>query len=449
MRTVEFKLSLNQTQQAQIEQWLNIQRWVWNEGLRLLEEFEDFAAWNKMEKQWVPCCPIPWEYYKDESGQLVSFTRLARTRPYRTACPIRQLYRPPKLESPTFFGLTSFFAQKNHQDKPWFCEVPSKFVSGTLKSLADAWQEYKSGKRKHPRYKRYQDKIKTLINNNSKSIRVSGKQITLPKLGKVTVKTLDKRWPKSVPISTLKIVKEPSGYYLQLTGELATSRKFKLSNKAVGLALGYSRVCTTDGGKVVEPPAYYRKMEKRLARLQRKAARREDGSANQQKAFKEIARLHEKIRRRRRAFNHKLSTYLVREYDAIAIAKPEIKKIARSSRPIVNKEGIGYTPNGATRKAQFNKGIRDNGLVQLTNLIKQKSTGNGREFIEISPKDLPDELRQHGEKYHKHLQLPRAIYLASFSTDKYRGWAWISSYSNEEQTKARKTMQNKEFVNSS
>lgn len=422
MRTIEFKLLLNQSQQTKVDGWLNVQRWVWNRGLDLLEEFNIFNAWDKISKSWVPCCTIPWEYYRDGNGQLIPFARIARTKPYQMSCPMPQTYRKPELKSPTFFGLLHYFAQKNHPDKLWFCEVPSKFVGGTLKSLADAWQQYKSGKRQRPRYKRYKDKIKTLINNNAKSTKVSCKRIVLPKLGEVRVKTLDKRWLESAPISILKIVKEPSGYYLQLTGSLPT-KKLKPSNKAVGMSLGYLYLATTDGGKVVEPPSFYRKIEKRLKRLQRQAARQKDGSANQQKTYKAIARLHEKIRRRRRATNHKISTYLVREYGGIATVKSEIKKITYRPKPIVNKAGTGYDLNGATRKAQFNKGMLDNALGQLTTLIEQKAVVHEREFILVSLKDLPDEPRQRAEKFSQKLRLPRAVYLASFFR-RYRAWAW-------------------------
>jgi putative transposase len=448
MQTVEFKLNLNQSQQGKVEDWLNIQRWVWNRGLHLLEEFDSFTSWDKVSKAWVPSCPIQWEYYRDDDGQLVPFTRLAQTKPYRMSCPVPQVYRQPELASPNHFGLLYYFAQKNHKDKPWFCEVPSKVVAGTLKALADAWSEYKAGKRKRPRYKRYKDKLKTLINNNSKSIKISGKQIILPKLGKVTVKTLDKRWDASVPIATLRIIREPSGYYLQLIGELPLKR-FKPSNKAVGISLGYKDLFTTDGGKVVKPPAYHHRMEKRLQRLQRKLSRQQNlcpistynpelgehflscpinphKGANKAKTQQKIARQHEKVRRARRAFNHKLSTKLVQEYGGIAIAKSEVHQITRRPKPIVNKSGTGYDPNKASVKSRFNKLILEKGQGQLVTLIEQKAVVNGREFIEIAPKEIPDEPRQHAERYSKQMRLPRAVYLSAFHIGRYRAWSWKS-----------------------
>lgn len=103
MQTVEFKLSLNHYQQAKVNSWLNVQRWVWNQGLHLLEKFDSFSTWDKDSKSWIPRCPIRWEYYRDSTGQLIPFTRIAKRKPYRMSCPIFQVYRKPELESPTFF----------------------------------------------------------------------------------------------------------------------------------------------------------------------------------------------------------------------------------------------------------------------------------------------------------------------------------------------------------
>jgi putative transposase len=52
MRTVEFKLDLNQSQQAKVDDWLNVLRWVWNRGLHLLEEFDSNTRWDKASKSW-------------------------------------------------------------------------------------------------------------------------------------------------------------------------------------------------------------------------------------------------------------------------------------------------------------------------------------------------------------------------------------------------------------
>jgi putative transposase len=110
------------------------------------------------------------------------------------------------------------------------------------------------------------------------------------------------------------------------------------------------------------------------------------------------------------------------QHDAIAMVKPEIRKIARKPIAIVNKLGE-FEHNGANHKAEFNKGLLDNSLGQLTSLINQKASVQGRELISVSPKDLPDELKQRTEKCCEQLQWSRAVYLTSFSR-RYRAWAW-------------------------
>ena len=61
IKTLEFKLSLNTSQAAMVDSWLDVQRWVWNRGLALLKEFEAFSHYNKHDKAYAPCCPVPWE----------------------------------------------------------------------------------------------------------------------------------------------------------------------------------------------------------------------------------------------------------------------------------------------------------------------------------------------------------------------------------------------------
>ena len=49
MKTIEFKLQLNKTQQAIIDSWLDSLRWVWNEGLSLLLEYHHHQYYNWLD----------------------------------------------------------------------------------------------------------------------------------------------------------------------------------------------------------------------------------------------------------------------------------------------------------------------------------------------------------------------------------------------------------------
>lgn len=384
MKTVEFKLNLNLEQKARIDDWLNVQRWVWNKGLNLLEEFYLFHYWDKLSKTWNRCCPLAWKYRKYEDNWIPYCSIAHTSRDWVQCCPVNQDFRESPIDNPNYFGLVYYFAQKNHPDKPWFTAVPSKFVAGTCKALTDAYARFRKGDFGKIKYKRKQDKIHSLINNNAKEIKPVVNYLRVPKLGLVKVKGLSARWLDSVAISTLKISKEAETYYLQLTGNLPIV-SIKPSNKACGLDVGLQYIYADDVGKVVEPPRFYRWFEKRLRRLQRQVSRQEKNSKNQIKTRQKIAKTHAKIKRQRRSFNHKLSTFLVRKFGGIAVENIQIKNLNRRPKPKLREDGLGWERNNATAKSGLNKSFADAGLGQLLQMTEQKAQVADREFVKVDP----------------------------------------------------------------
>ncbi len=163
------------------------------------------------------------------------------------------------------------------------------------------------------------------------------------------------------------------------------SEQIKSSDKAVGLDFGLKAVFTTDSGRSVAPPKLYRQKQKRLRRLQRKVSRQAKGSNSQKRTYGKIAALHEKIRRSRNAFNHKLSTSLVREFGAIAVENIQIKNLVRRPKPKKREDGKGYEHNGAGRKSGLNKSFADTGLGDLKAKIESKAKAGGREVALVAP----------------------------------------------------------------
>lgn len=172
-------------------------------------------------------------------------------------------------------------------------DVPYKFRSGTLAMLCTSWQEYlksRSGqkdlKRGKPKYKRYRDRIETIIHPNPNAgsskpaskdaCRLEGDNIlVLPSFGKVKIKGLDKRFRDndgSIPrVKVVKVLKRPSGWYVQLTADINRSNKlFKKPLGAIGIDTGLKEDnwITTDRFAVTKP-RWYRESEEKLARLQK------------------------------------------------------------------------------------------------------------------------------------------------------------------------------------
>ena len=93
---------------------------------------------------------------------------------------------------------------------------------------------------------------------------------------------------------------------------------------------------------------------------------------------------HDKIARQRLAFNHKLSTFLVRCYAGIAVEKLNLVGLKRRAKVKRNDKG-GYDRNNAKAKSGLNKSFADAGLGQFLQMLETKCKEAGREFVKVNP----------------------------------------------------------------
>ncbi len=194
-------------------------KWAWNECLRLVEDFARFQVWDRASKSHVRCCPIGWQYrykkFNNGKWAYYPYSEIAvgAKGEYLPVCPIRQDLRKQMISSTSYFGLSYYFAAKNHPNKPWLHEMSAHVILGTVKLFSKAWNEYKKGNKGKPKYKEEKDRIDTLTNTNTKHLKVVGKHINITKLGRFNVKTLDERWHPDTKIVKIGICKRPSGWY--------------------------------------------------------------------------------------------------------------------------------------------------------------------------------------------------------------------------------------------
>lgn len=118
----------------------------------------------------------------------------------------------------------------------------------------------------------------------------------------------------------------------------------------------------SDGTRCIYP-SYYRKMEGKLTREQRKLSKCEKGSRNYQKQRKKVALCHERIRNQRKDFQHKLSRRLADEYDAIAVEDLNMKAMSRC--------------------LNLGKGIMDNGYSQFVNMLSYKLEELRKKMVKV------------------------------------------------------------------
>ena len=219
--------------------------------------------------------------------------------------------------------------KKNH---PFLKEVDSTALQNAVSNVDNAYIRYYDKIGGKPKFKSKKNEIQSYeskFNKTTKggSIRIEGNYIQLPKLGLVKF-AKSREVIGSIKNATVR--RTPSGkYFVSLACEVDINKLPKI-NKKVGIDVGLKDFAITSDGEVISNPKYFRKSEKRLAKLQKDLARKEYGSNNWHKNKIKVAKLHEKINNQKTDFLQKFSTKLINENQVIAIEDLRISNMLKN-----------------------------------------------------------------------------------------------------------------------
>ena len=107
------------------------------------------------------------------------------------------------------------------------------------------------------------------------------------------------------------------------------------------------------------------------AREQRSLDRKEHGSSNWEQQRQNVARARRKIKRKVLDFQHKLSTWLVKEYDVVAIEDLDVKPMLETSQNAKNKQDAAWS--------QFLDLLEYKGDLYGTHVVRVEPAGTTKE----------------------------------------------------------------------
>ena len=154
--------------------------------------------------------------------------------------------------------------------------------------------------------------------------------------------------PDANEISEAILKKESTGeWYVSLVVEVdETPAKPALSEikptDCVGVDLGITNNIHTSDNLTVDTLDLTDEYE-RLRREQRKLARKEHGSNNWVKQRQQVAKANRKIKRKVKDFQHKLTTWLVSEYDLVAVEDLDVKPMLETPQNAKNKQDAAWS----------------------------------------------------------------------------------------------------------
>jgi putative transposase len=263
----------------------------------------------------------------------------------------------------------------------WLSLCPSQSLQQVNKDLDQAFKNFFRG-RGYPRFKkkaihnsfRLPQGI-TLMNQLSKKVA----QVQLPKLGIV-------RFTKSKEIEEkikhVTISKSCGKWFIAFNCEVVIPKPQQKPQSAIGIDRGIKTFAQCSDGTPIHGVSPLKKNLERLARLQRKLAKKKKFSSNWRKTRQKIEKLHYHIANLRKDFLHKTSTQLAKSHSLIVMEDLNTKDMAKSAKG--TKENPG---NNVKAKSRLNRSILDQGWHMFQSFLSYKLNWRSGELILISPKN--------------------------------------------------------------
>ena len=259
------------------------------------------------------------------------------------------------------------------KDNPFLSEVDSMALINTQLNLNQSCRLL-FAKGKAPRF-RAKEKDKrsyttNWINSNIEIIRIKDDEnyIKLPKLGRARI-ILHRSIPDGWRMKNATIKETASGkFFISLTFDVEIEPKGNKKKFDRIEAFDYSMPslvvsATGENDITADDIHWYRNLEKRIAKEQRRLSRMQHDSRNYWEQKHRIGRLHENARNRRKDFLHKLSRKVSDSFDAVVVEDINLQHMSQS--------------------LNFGKSVYDNGYGTLRNMLAYKLNEQGKVLVKV------------------------------------------------------------------
>jgi putative transposase len=243
-------------------------------------------------------------------------------------------------------------------------------------------------------------------------------ELYLSKIGRIPV-VAHRDLPDDATVKAVTLKREPTGnWYAVLSVETPEEPPAKPDDpeRCVGIDVGIRKFAHDTDGTAVASLDLADERE-RLEREQGKLSRKEHGSANWEKQRRKVARRHADLKRKRRDFLHKLSTYYAREYDLVAVEELDAK-------------GLLELPGNSRNRASA-------GWATFRRMLAYKCEREGTHFAAVDPAETTKECARCGVSTDKPLWVrEHSCPACGFEADRDENAAWNVLQRGVEKTEA-------------
>ncbi|SDD22243.1 RNA-guided endonuclease InsQ/TnpB family protein [Glycomyces harbinensis] len=261
---------------------------------------------------------------------------------------------------------------KRTPERAWLGEVSAVALQ---QALADADQAFRNffaslkGRRQGsrmgpPRFKRRTGTQSIRFTRNARFEVLANGRLHLPKVGDLKV-----AWSRDLPSkpSSVTVLMSPTGKYYAsfvVTVEDGTDFPGLLADPEAetGIDLGLKDFAVLRGGKVIENPRFFARLEQKLKKAQRALSRKAKGSQNQAKARLQVAKIHERVKQARSDWIDKQVKTIVAENQGIYVEDLGVKSLSRG---------------------RHSKSIQDAAFGMFLTRLESKANRAGRTFVRV------------------------------------------------------------------
>jgi len=276
MKAYRYRLFPTKSQVSQMEQTLEICRWVYNETLAMRKN-----AWEQEQRHI--------SYY--ESKRQIPLWKKERP---ELSTVYSQVLQNVTLRVDLAFK--AFFRRLKSGEKPGYPRFKGK-------GRYDSFTYPQSG------------------------FKLDGDRLHLSKIGDVRV-VLHR--PVEGTIKTLTIRRSSTSKWYACFSVECDPSPVQQNDGEIGIDVGLESFATLSNGEKIENPRFFRTDEKALAKAQRKLSKAEKGTPERKKARKIVAHVHERIANRRLNFAHQTSRKVVNRFGTIVFEDLNITNMQKN-----------------------------------------------------------------------------------------------------------------------
>lgn len=388
-----YKLAPSKAQTALMETYLELLRLQFNFRIRERSEAYEQVRAPKLGnycdlKAQAECCPLacsvsPYALYGDPWGKNRKAGQSVRRSAYHQ-------------QSSDLANL--------RRDRPWYQQIHRCVLVEMLRQVDRAFQNFFTDQKKPPKQRqgfgypqlKRKGRMKSFTYPPNK-VQFNDNAIRLPGIGWMKF-FRSRSFPEGFTSRSVTVKRQADGFYIsiRLKGDVSTvSVSLQTNRAAIGVDMGIRKLMALSTGETIPNPQFYKQQERRRRIRRRRANRKVKGSHKRAKAYRQVAKLEQKVACQRNDFQWKAAHRVVDQADLIVLEDLNIQGMMARCRPKQDEQGH-YLSNQQSAKAKLHQAIADAAWYEQQQKIKVLAQRQSKPVLAVNPKRSSQECSECG-----------------------------------------------------